>query len=47
LKITRDIAGINEQVNHVGDASDQILVNAQGLSDLAIRVKKHMEKLRV
>jgi methyl-accepting chemotaxis protein len=45
--ITRDIAGINEQVNHVGDASNQILASAQGLSDLAIRVKKLMDKFKV
>jgi len=45
--ITRDIAGINEQVNHVGDASNQILANAQGLSALALRVKNLMDKFKV
>lgn len=45
--ITRDIAGVNQQVSSVGDASIQILAHAQGLSDLAKRVKNLMDRFKV
>lgn len=45
--ITRDIAGINQQSNQVGEGSSQVQVSAQGLADLAVQLEDLVKKFKV
>jgi len=39
-EMTREIAGINQQTNHVKDGSSQVRTSAQGLSELAAQLEQ-------
>ncbi|MBU1233148.1 MAG: methyl-accepting chemotaxis protein [Proteobacteria bacterium] len=45
--ITRDIAGINQQSNEVGDGSGQVQQSAQGLAELAVQLEALVKKFKV
>ena len=45
--ITRDIAGINQQSNQVGDSSSQVQLSAQGLAELAVQLETLVKKFKV
>jgi len=45
--ITRDIAGINQQSNQVGDGSSQVQLSAQGLAELAVQLENLVNKFKV
>ena len=45
--ITRDIAGINQQSNQVGDGSGQVQLSAQGLAELAVQLENLVKKFKV
>ncbi len=45
--ITREIAGINQQSNQVGDGSAQVQISAQGLAELAVQLENLVNKFKV
>ena len=45
--ITRDIAGINQQSNQVGEGSSQVQLSAQGLAELAVQLENLVKKFKV
>ena len=45
--ITRNVAEINLEANQVGDASNQVQANAQGLSELVSQLDKLMKQFKV
>jgi methyl-accepting chemotaxis protein len=45
--ITREIAGINQQSNQVGDGSGQVQLSAQGLAELAAQLENLVKKFKV
>jgi methyl-accepting chemotaxis protein len=45
--ITRDIAGINQQSNQVGEGSSHVQLSAQGLADLAVQLENLVKKFKV
>jgi methyl-accepting chemotaxis protein len=45
--ITRDITGINQQSNQVGEGSGQVQLSAQSLADLAVQLETLVKKFKV